>query len=79
VSLPIEANIKALDILDKAYGKGDMVEKMLKNEPKLYAKVKSAGLKFGEEEKTSIPSGSLFIEDEELRRDLEEFRKRKNK
>ena len=30
-TLPLEANIKALDALDKAYGKGNAVETMLKN------------------------------------------------
>jgi len=80
VNLPIEASLKALDTLDKIYGKGDTVQKMLKDNPALYGKVKEAGLRFGEEEKkTGIPSGSLFIEDEGLRKDLEEFRKRQNK
>lgn len=38
-TLPIEANIKALDALDKAYGKGNAVETMLKNYPELAEKV----------------------------------------
>lgn len=80
VNLPIEASIKALDTLDKIYGKGETVPKMLKDNPALLEKVKKSGLKFGEEEKkTDNTSGSLFIEDEEIRRDLEEFRKRQNK
>ena len=37
--LPIEANIKALEALDKAYGKGNAVENMLKNYPELAQKV----------------------------------------
>ena len=38
-TLPIEANIKALEALDKAYGKGNAVENMLKNYPELAQKV----------------------------------------
>ena len=37
--LPLEANIKALDALDKAYGKGNAVENILKNYPELAQKV----------------------------------------
>jgi len=40
-TLPIEANIKALDALDKAYGKGNAVGDILKNYPELAKKVNS--------------------------------------
>jgi len=51
---PIEANLKALDVLDKAYGDGKAVSNMLIENPQLLRKVKEYGLKFdSKDEKTS--------------------------
>ena len=43
--LPVEANIKALEVLDKVYGTGKAVSSMLKNYPELAKKVNVYSLK----------------------------------
>jgi len=53
--LPVEANIKALEVLDKVYGTGKAVSSMLKNYPELAKKVNVYSLKAPESEQ---PTGS---------------------
>lgn len=43
--LPVEANIKALDVLDKVYGEGKAVKTILKDYPELLKKVSGYNLK----------------------------------
>lgn len=52
---PVEANIKALDMLDKAYGEGTAAQQGLKDNPALKAKVEKTKLEFGEKESTTKP------------------------
>jgi hypothetical protein len=56
--LPIEANIKALDVLDKVYGNGNAVKEMLKNYPELKSKVDKYQLNWSPNQsgKSSTPS-----------------------
>jgi hypothetical protein len=56
--LPIEANIKALDVLDKVYGNGNAVKEMLKNYPELKSKVNKYQLNWSPSQsgKSSTPS-----------------------
>jgi hypothetical protein len=60
-TLPIEANIKALDALDKAYGKGNAVEDILKNYPELAKKVNSYKLALPKASNVAPTSGSSNI------------------
>jgi hypothetical protein len=56
--LPIEANIKALDVLDKVYGNGNAVKEMLKNYPELKSKVNKYQLNWSPSQsgKSSTPA-----------------------
>ena len=54
-TLPIEANIKALDALDKAYGKGNAIESIVKNYPDLAKKVNAYKLTPPKASASSIP------------------------
>jgi hypothetical protein len=56
---PIEANLKALDVLDKAYGDGKAVSNMLIENPQLLRKVKEYGLKFDNKEEKAAGSTPL--------------------
>jgi len=60
-TLPIEANIKALDALDKAYGKGNAVGDILKNYPELAKKVNSYKLALPKASNVAPTSGSSNI------------------
>lgn len=69
---PIEANLKALDVLDKAYGDGKAVSNMLRGNPKLLSKVREYGLKFDSKEEKAAGSTPLDTnpEVEQMLRDL---------
>lgn len=56
---PIEANLKAIDVLDKAYGDGNAVYNMLIENPELLRKVKEYGLKFDSKEEKAAGSTPL--------------------
>jgi hypothetical protein len=56
--LPVEANIKALQTLDKVYGKGGTVEKMLENYPDLKKKVEQYSFRLPEDVKSPIEGSS---------------------
>ena len=49
-SKPIQSNIAALDTLDKMYGDGTSVSKMLSKNPKLGALMKESGFDYGKKE-----------------------------
>lgn len=70
---PIEANLKALDVLDKAYGDGKAVSNMLIENPQLLRKVKEYGLKFdSKEEKAADNPLNLSPEAQEILNGLPE-------
>jgi hypothetical protein len=54
-SKPIQSNIAALDTLDKMYGDGTSVSKMLSKNPKLGALMKESGFNYGKKEAGSTP------------------------
>ena len=54
-SKPIQSNIAALDTLDKMYGDGTSVSKMLSKNPKLGALMKESGFDYGKKETESTP------------------------
>jgi len=54
-SKPIQSNIAALDTLDKMYGDGTSVSKMLSKNPKLGALMKESGFDYGKKEAGSTP------------------------
>ena len=56
--LPVEANIKALEVLDKVYGTGKAVPSMLKNYPELAKKVNSYKLALPKASNVAPTSGS---------------------
>jgi len=64
---PIEANLKALDVLDKAYGDGKAVSNMLIENPQLLRKVKEYGLKFDNKEEKAAGDTELDSIMEEVR------------
>jgi len=59
--LPVEANIKALEVLDKVYGTGKAVSSMLKNYPELAKKVNSYKLALPKASNVAPTSGSSNI------------------
>jgi hypothetical protein len=54
-SKPIQSNIAALDTLDKMYGDGTSVSKMLSKNPKLAALMKESGFDYSKKEAGSTP------------------------
>jgi hypothetical protein len=54
-SKPIQSNIAALDTLDKMYGDGTSVSKMLSKNPKLGALMKESGFDYGKKETELTP------------------------
>jgi len=54
-SKPIQSNLAALDTLDKMYGDGRSVSKMLSKNPKLAALMKESGFDYGKKEAGSTP------------------------
>lgn len=54
-SKPIQSNIAALDTLDKMYGDGTSVSKMLSKNPKLGSLMKESGFDYGKKEAGSTP------------------------
>lgn len=54
-SKPIQSNLAALDTLDKMYGDGTSVSKMLSKNPKLGALMKESGFDYGKKEAGSTP------------------------
>ena len=54
-SKPIQSNLAALDVLDKMYGDGTSVSKMLSKNPKLGALMKESGFDYGKKEAGSTP------------------------
>ena len=54
-SKPIQSNLAALDVLDKMYGDGTSVSKMLSKNPKLGTLMKESGFDYGKKEAGSTP------------------------
>jgi len=54
-SKPIQSNLAALDTLDKMYGDGTSVSKMLSKNPKLGDLMKESGFDYGKKEEGSTP------------------------